>query len=268
MTMAKKFASGTGTRSGSLATASASDTPSAWVSEIVRNSLLTGSAASLAMILMQSLSGRPALTPRTMTSTALANSSRNLRDAALAQEVDDPARQAEKRRRRRRRRRRRAARRRTRRPRRRPAPQTTLMMKKVRRLHDRPACWMRSVERRRAWLCLALAFCFASISFSVSWIDLRRLRRVDRLTAAARRRSRRGSCPGRSRGGARRAFSLLDAAVEQARRRRRRRSAWRARRWRDSVASEPNISVPVRRRRSSSALAASSAAARRFSSLK
>ena len=35
MTMAKKFASGTGTRSGSLATASASGRPSAWVSEML-----------------------------------------------------------------------------------------------------------------------------------------------------------------------------------------------------------------------------------------
>ena len=69
--------------------------PSACVSTIMRNSLRTGSGDSLAMMRRQSLSGRPALTPRTMTSMALANSSRNFFTRRFLQEAEDPARQAE-----------------------------------------------------------------------------------------------------------------------------------------------------------------------------
>ena len=51
--------------------------PIACVSMIVRNSLRSGSGASAAMIRMLSSSGRPALMPRTMVSTASGNASRN-----------------------------------------------------------------------------------------------------------------------------------------------------------------------------------------------
>jgi hypothetical protein len=44
---------------------------------IRRNSVLTGSAASLAMMRKQSFKGRPALMPRTMMSIALGNSMPN-----------------------------------------------------------------------------------------------------------------------------------------------------------------------------------------------
>ena len=45
---------------------------------MVRNSLFTGSGASLVMTRRLSMSGRPALTPRTMMSTASGNADRNL----------------------------------------------------------------------------------------------------------------------------------------------------------------------------------------------
>src|ERR1700680_589587 len=51
--------------------------PMVWVSTIERNSFLTGSCASLAMIFRQSPSGRPAFTPRTITSNASGNMVRN-----------------------------------------------------------------------------------------------------------------------------------------------------------------------------------------------
>ena len=77
MTMPKKFASATGMRSYSLTQASPSGRPNDWVSTMARNSLQTGSGESLAMTLMQSSSGSPALMPRTMTSTASGKCLRN-----------------------------------------------------------------------------------------------------------------------------------------------------------------------------------------------
>ena len=52
--------------------------PMVWVSTMARNSLFTGSVASFEISLRLSSSGRPALMPRTMTSTASGNSLRNL----------------------------------------------------------------------------------------------------------------------------------------------------------------------------------------------
>src|SRR5947199_360915 len=68
--MPKKFASGSGIRSNRRAQASPSGMPIAWVSMIARNSLLRGSGASAATTLIESNNGRPALMPRTITSTA------------------------------------------------------------------------------------------------------------------------------------------------------------------------------------------------------
>src|SRR5712692_279926 len=70
ITIPKKFASGTGIRSNRRAHASPSGMPIAWVSMMARNSLLSGSGASVATTLMDSNSGRPALIPRTITPTA------------------------------------------------------------------------------------------------------------------------------------------------------------------------------------------------------
>src|SRR6266513_912394 len=70
ITMPKKFASGTGIRSNRRAQASPSGMPIAWVSMMARNSPLSGSGASAATTLIESNSGRPALMPRTITSTA------------------------------------------------------------------------------------------------------------------------------------------------------------------------------------------------------
>src|SRR6516162_3136475 len=76
-TIAKKFASATGTCSYRRPQASPSGIPMACVSTMPRNSLLRGSGASLVIIRMLSRSGRPALTPRTMTSTASGKPARN-----------------------------------------------------------------------------------------------------------------------------------------------------------------------------------------------
>ena len=78
MTMAKKFTSCSGMRSYMRSKARDSGTPTFCCSTRSMNSLFTGSGVSLAMICMQSESGRPDLMPRTMMSMALANSSRNL----------------------------------------------------------------------------------------------------------------------------------------------------------------------------------------------
>ena len=58
------------------------------------------------------------------------------------------------------------------------SPQITLKMKKVRRLQFRPACSRRRVSGGEL-LRLACAFCFSSISFSVSCTDFAALGRVD-----------------------------------------------------------------------------------------
>ena len=60
------------------------------------NSLFTGSAASAATMRRQSLSGRPALMPRTTTSTALGNSMPNFFRRLALQRFRYQARQAEK----------------------------------------------------------------------------------------------------------------------------------------------------------------------------
>src|SRR5579863_8566808 len=70
ITMPKKFASGTGMRSNRRPQASPSGMPMAWVSMMAKNSLLRGSGESVATTLRDSNSGRPALMPRTITSTA------------------------------------------------------------------------------------------------------------------------------------------------------------------------------------------------------
>src|ERR1700732_2099395 len=77
MTMAKKFASCTGMRSYSFPHASPSGMPTACVSMIERNSLLSGSGASLVIMRRLSRRGRPALTPRTTISTASGNAFKN-----------------------------------------------------------------------------------------------------------------------------------------------------------------------------------------------
>ena len=51
--------------------------PIAWVSMMATNSLRSGSGASSATSLIDSNSGRPALMPRTMTSTASGSAARN-----------------------------------------------------------------------------------------------------------------------------------------------------------------------------------------------
>ena len=68
--MPKKFASGSGMRSNSLAQASPIGMPIGLRLDDGLELAATGSGDSLAMMRRQSLSGRPALTPRTMTSTA------------------------------------------------------------------------------------------------------------------------------------------------------------------------------------------------------
>ena len=70
ITMPKKLASGSGIRSKSRAQASPSGMPIVWVSMIARNSPRSGSGESAATTLIDSNSGKPALMPRTMTSTA------------------------------------------------------------------------------------------------------------------------------------------------------------------------------------------------------
>ncbi len=90
MTMAKKLASASGTRSGRRDTASSSGRPRVWSSTISWNSLRTGSWESLAMTFRQSISGRPALTPRTMTSTALGNSLENRLNRRLRLKLTKP----------------------------------------------------------------------------------------------------------------------------------------------------------------------------------
>ncbi len=75
--MPKKFASGNGIRSYSRAQASPSGMPMVWVSMMALNSLFSGSGESAATTLIDSNSGRPALMPRTMTSTASGSAFRN-----------------------------------------------------------------------------------------------------------------------------------------------------------------------------------------------
>src|SRR5262245_33884034 len=78
MTMAKKRTSGIGMRSIMRSKASLSGTPTRCCSTSSVNSPDTGCGDSRAMMPRHSGSGRPDLTPRTMTSMALANSSMNL----------------------------------------------------------------------------------------------------------------------------------------------------------------------------------------------
>ena len=77
ITIPKKLASGTGIRSYRRTQASPSGIPIAWVSMMERNSPRSGSGASAATTLIDSNSGRPALMPRTMTSTASGSALRN-----------------------------------------------------------------------------------------------------------------------------------------------------------------------------------------------
>ena len=91
MTMPKKFASAQGMRSNSFTEASASGSPSVCDSMIWRNSLRTGSAASLAMMRRQSLTGRPARMPRTITSSALGNSTPNFLSRLALQRLRNQA---------------------------------------------------------------------------------------------------------------------------------------------------------------------------------
>ena len=78
MTMAKKRTSAIGMRVIMRSKASLMGTPTRCCSTSSVNSVPTGSGDSRAMMPMHSGSGRPDLTPRTMTSMALANSSVNL----------------------------------------------------------------------------------------------------------------------------------------------------------------------------------------------
>ena len=189
----------------------------------------TGSAASLAMILRQSLSGRPALTPRTMTSTAFGEFVEEFLEAALAQEIDEPARQAEERRRRPKRdaraeRRRRRARR--------PAtktttPQTTLMMKKV-RLRPAQAGLLRCGGISGGdFELLGLGLLLLLELLQRSWTDLRR---SAASTGAPMRAAVAGACwrLNLARAASRPRFSLWMRPIEQRVGERRRRSAWRA----------------------------------------
>ena len=77
ITIPKKFASGTGMRSNNREQASPSGMPIACVSMIARNSLFNGSGKSVATTLSDSNSGKPALMPRTITSTASGRARRN-----------------------------------------------------------------------------------------------------------------------------------------------------------------------------------------------
>ncbi len=65
------------------------------VSTMLRNSLLIGSGASLAMILRLSISGRPALMPRTITSTHRETLRESLLLAPLLEKREHPERQAD-----------------------------------------------------------------------------------------------------------------------------------------------------------------------------
>ena len=82
MTMPKKLASGQGMVSLMRMAASGIDRPTCWASTMRRNSVFTGSGNSLAISRMPSLSGRPDLTARTITSSALGNSFEESLDAA------------------------------------------------------------------------------------------------------------------------------------------------------------------------------------------
>ena len=76
-TVAKKFSSGSGIRSTIFFIPSSIDTPIDWSSTRRANSGPIGSGDSRAMIFRHSFSGRPDFTPRTMMSSALANSAVN-----------------------------------------------------------------------------------------------------------------------------------------------------------------------------------------------
>ena len=95
-TMAKKLVSGTGTRSGSLATASASVTPSAWVSEM-RAELGLDRLGGLGGDDLDAIVERQAgLDAADDDVHGVGELVEELVHAALAQEIHHPARQAEK----------------------------------------------------------------------------------------------------------------------------------------------------------------------------
>ena len=96
MTMAKKRTSGSGMRVIMRSKASLNGTPTLCCSTSSVNSPAMGCGDSRAMMLRHSGSGRPDLTPRTITSMALANSSMNLFCRRFVMRRDDPARQAER----------------------------------------------------------------------------------------------------------------------------------------------------------------------------
>src|SRR5215207_10087026 len=93
ITMPKKFASATGTRSNSFATASAIDIPSVCASMIALNSPRSGSWASPAIMRLQSPSGSPALMPRTI--DGVRKLLQEALDSAILAIGEEPARKAE-----------------------------------------------------------------------------------------------------------------------------------------------------------------------------
>ena len=156
-------------RSAKRSVASPIDRPIVCDSTIWRNSLRTGSSASVAMMRKQSPTGRPALTPRMMMSTEPGNASMNLATRRFAMKAQQPMRKPEAGRRRRRRARRAdrcSARRSRERPRTPTTPEPTI--KAVRDDGRGPPA--RCAARASRFL-VALV----SMSFRLSAISLRRL---------------------------------------------------------------------------------------------